>query len=238
MSAHKTIVFAHLLLGCLALASFWLAALLKKGSPRHRAVGKAYLLAMIGILLTGVPLVAKRYLDGHEQGATFLAYLLVLTGTTVWTSWSAIRHKHAPERYTGPVYRTLAVANLVGASAVIAYGLRLGNPLLIGFPLVGLFVGVDMLRKRKQLDGQPRWWIVEHYTAMLGNGVATHVAFLAIGLPRLLPGVDGMALHYVAWFGPLAGLLVAKLLLDRRWKVPRRPAAPATNAAIAMRGRP
>lgn len=236
MPAYKTILLAHLLLGSLALASFWLAALLKKGSPRHRAVGKVYLLAMVGIPLTGVPLVAQRYIDGHAQGATFLAYLLVLTATTVWTSWSAIRHKHSPARYTGPLYRTLAVANLVGASAVIAYGLRLGNPLLVGFPVVGLLVGADMLRKRAQLDGQPRWWIVEHYTAMLGNGVATHVAFLAIGLPRLLPGVDGMALHYVAWFGPLAGLLVAKLLLDRRWKAPRRVPAPATDAAIAMRG--
>lgn len=235
MSAYKTILLAHLLLGCVALATFWLAAWLKKGSPRHRAVGKVYLLAMLGILLTGVPLVAKRYLDGHEQGATFLAYLLVLTATTVWTSWSAIRHKQAPERYTGPAYRALAVANLIGASAVIAYGLRLGNPLLIGFPVIGLFVGVDMLRKRPQLEGQPRWWIVEHYTAMLGNGVATHVAFLAIGLPRLLPGVDGMALHYVAWFGPVAALLVAKLLLDRRWKAPRR-AAPVAAPSAALRG--
>jgi len=237
MSAYQSIVLAHLLLGSLALATFWLAAVLKKGSTRHRAVGKVYLLAMLGILATGAPLTAKRYLDGQEQGATFLAYLLVLTATTVWTSWSSIRHKQSPERYTGPLYRALAVANLVGASAVIAYGLRLGNPLLVGFPVVGVLVGIDMLRKRAQLDGQPRWWIVEHYTAMLGNGVATHVAFLAIGLPRLLPGVDGMALHYVAWFGPLAGLLVAKLLLDRRWKAPRRP-APGTTAAIAMRGQP
>lgn len=235
MSLYQLIVSAHLLLGCVALATFWLAAWLKKGAPRHRAVGKAYLLAMVGILLTGAPLTVQRFVDGHEQGGTFLAYLLVLTATTVWTSWTAVRHKQAPERYTGPAYRALAVANLLGASAVIAYGLRMGNPLLIGFPVIGLFVGVDMLRKRQQLDGQPRWWIVEHYTAMLGNGVATHVAFLAIGLPRLLPGVDGMALHYAAWFGPVAALLVAKVLLDRRWKAPRRT-APAATAPAALRG--
>lgn len=237
MPFHATTVFLHVLLGTLALATFWLAALLKKGSPRHRAVGRVYLLAMVGILLTGAPLTVQRFLDGHEQGGTFLAYLLVLTGTTVWTSWSAIRHKQSAERYTGPVYRTLAVANLAGASAVIAYGLEVGNPLLIGFPVVGLFTGVDMLRKRAQITGLPRWWVIEHYSAMLGNGVATHVAFLAIGLPRLLPGVDGTALHYVAWFGPLGALLVAKVLLDRRWKSARRPAAPVVPAS-ALRGQP
>ena len=236
MTAYKTIVLAHVVLGTAALATFWLAALLKKGSPRHRAVGKVYLLAMVGILLTGVPLVVQRFVDGHEQGGTFLAYLLVLTGTTVWTSWTAVRFKQAPQRYTGTAYRALAVANLVGASGVIAFGLRTGNPLLIGFPMIGLFVGVDMLRKRAQLARQPRWWIVEHYSAMLGNGVATHVAFLAIGLPRLLPQIDGMALHYVAWFGPVGALLVAQVLLDRRWKSPRRPAVagqvPAATDAL------
>ena len=68
---------------------------------------------------------------------------------------------------------------------------------------------------------------------MVGNGIATHIAFLGIGLPRLLPGVDGTALHYLAWFGPLVVAVIAKLMLDRRWKPkPRREldAAPAPAA--------
>lgn len=235
MPGYHAIVVIHLLLGCIALGAFWLAAILKKGSPRHRAVGKVYLLVMVGIIATGAPLTLQRFLDGHEQGAAFLAYLLVLTGTTVWTSWSAVHYKQSPERYTGRSYRALAIANLVGATAVIAYGLRTGNALLIGFPVIGLFLGVDMLRKRRQIEGLPRWWIVEHYSAMLGNGVATHVAFLAIGLPRLLPQVDGTALHYMAWFGPVAALLLAKGLLDRTWKAARKPASPAVVATTQAR---
>ena len=63
---------------------------------------------------------------------------------------------------------------------------------------------------------------------MLGNGVATHIAFLAIGLPKLLPAVDGATLQYMAWFGPLAVALVAKAIIDRRWRpVPRIAARPA-----------
>jgi hypothetical protein len=39
-------------------------------------------------------------------------------------------------------------------------------------------------------------------------------------------------LHYLAWFGPLAVAIVAKVLLDRRWK-PRPAGAPAAAAQRA-----
>jgi len=61
---------------------------------------------------------------------------------------------------------------------------------------------------------------------MLGNGIATHVAFLAIGLPRLLPAIDGAALHYLAWFAPVLVAVITKVLIDRRWKPRARSAAP------------
>jgi uncharacterized PurR-regulated membrane protein YhhQ (DUF165 family) len=105
----------------------------------------------------------------------------------------------------------------------------------MGFSVVGLFTGFDMLRKRghrERLAAQPRWWLVEHYSAMLGNGIATHIAFLSIGLPRLLPAIDGTMLHYTAWFGPVFVAVVMKVVLDRRWK-PRRPAVASGAAAIA-----
>ena len=49
--------------------------------------------------------------------ATFLAYLLVITATGVWTAWRAIRDKHDASRYTGPVFRGLAWLSLLAASA-------------------------------------------------------------------------------------------------------------------------
>ena len=59
--------------------------------------------------------------------------------------------------------------------------------------------------------------MIEHYNAMIGNGVAVHIAFLGIGLPRLLPMLGGATLQQLAWFGPLAVALAAKLWADRRW---------------------
>ncbi|MFD0739715.1 hypothetical protein ACFQZQ_10530 [Lysobacter koreensis] len=118
---------------------------------------------------------------------------------------------------------------LLSGVGVLALGIKAGAPLLMGFSAIGLFTGQDMLRKRRhreRLAAQPRWWLVEHYSAMLGNGIATHIAFLAIGLPRLLPAIDGAALHYAAWFGPVVVAIIAKVVIDRRWKPKARGAAP------------
>lgn len=228
---YRYYVLFHVIAGTVALLGFWTAAFLRKGSPRHKLVGRAYLLAMVAVILSGIPLALQRLVDGHTVTGTFLGYLLLITATAVWTAWRAIRDKHDPVAFTGPVYRGLAVANLLAGVGVLALGWQAGSPLLMGFSVVGLFSGQDMLRKRARIVGKPLWWREEHYTAMLGNGVATHIAFLGLGLPRLLPMVDGTALHYVAWFGPLLVALVAKPLLDRRFAARPRPAPRPALAA-------
>lgn len=230
-AVYPILVAAHATVGVVALATFWSAAVLRKGSALHRSAGQAYLLAMLAIIVTAIPMVGFQVQQGRTVTAAFLGYLVVIVATGVWGAWRAVRDKNDIERYTGPVYQALAWLSLASGVAVLALGLRVGAPLLIGFSAVGLFAGLDMLRKRRQrarLAAQPRWWLAEHYGAMLGNGVATHIAFLAIGLPRLLPGIDGTALHYLGWFAPLVVAVAAKVILDRRWK-PRPP--PVSAAA-------
>ncbi|MBU8977143.1 hypothetical protein JI752_013405 [Lysobacter sp. MMG2] len=236
MTAYKLLVAVHVLVGVIALITFWTAGLLRKGTPAHRGAGRVYLLAMVGIILTAAPMAIARWMDGHVVTSAFLGYLVVITSTGVWVSWRAIRDKASAARFTGPVYVSLAVLSLLSGAGVLVLGLKVGAALLIGFSAVGLFTGVDMLRRRLRhatLGTTPRWWMSEHYTAMIGNGIATHIAFLGIGLPRLLPSVNGTALHYVAWFGPLALAIVAKVLLDRRWK-PRATRAPGPATARAQ----
>lgn len=229
MTAYQILVACHGIVGVIALLTFWTAAFARKGSPLHRRVGQGYLLAMVGIVVTALPLAAYKVAQGQSVTAAFLAYLAVITATGVWGAWRAIRDKHDVARYTGPVYAGFAWLSLFSGVSVFALGVKVGSPLLLGFSVIGLFAGQDMLRKRRnraRLAAQPRWWLVEHYTAMLGNGIATHIAFLAIGLPRVLPAIDGVALHYLGWFGPLLVAVIAKVLIDRRWK-PKAKKAPA-----------
>ena len=229
MNAYDLIVTAHVASGTVALATFWLSAALRKGSPLHVWVGRAYLLSMCGVVVSALPMVVQRVVDGRGVAAVFLGYLVVLVTTTVWLAWRAIRDKADPARYLGSVYSALMVANPVAGLAVLAAGVQAGQPLLMGFSLIGILIGSDMWRRRRVIPAQPRWWMQEHYAAMVGNGAATHIAFLAIGLPRLLPDVASGALFYTAWFAPVLLSIAAKAWLDRRYRfsgpraVPPRP---------------
>ena len=75
MDYYDVVKSAHGLIGTVALATFWLSGFSRKGGPVHRASGKIYLLAMTGMLLSGVPMAAAFYTRQHPVAAAFLAYL-------------------------------------------------------------------------------------------------------------------------------------------------------------------
>lgn len=220
LAAYPAIATLHACISAVALGAFWTAAFARKGSSLHRRVGQIYLLAMTGILITGAAMALGKWWQGQPVAASFLGYLLVITAAAVWSSWRAVRDKADVARYTGPVYVALGAASFLAGAGVLALGLQKGAPLLVGFSVVGLVVGLDMLRKRfrrAQLAQRPLWWRTEHYSAMLGNAVATHVAFLVIGLPKLLPVVSGSALYYAAWFGPVLLAVLVRMWLHRKY---------------------
>ncbi len=231
MTGSASFVVVHIAAGTAALGSFWLSALLRKGSHAHRLSGRVYLAAMALVIASGVPLTLERVWAGHVAGASFLGYLLLLVSTSVWLSWRAIRDRAQPARYLGTTYHVLAIANPLAGLAVLWLGLDRGQPLLAGFSLVGILTGIDMLRRRRIIPRQPRWWLQEHYGAMVANAAATHIAFLSIGLPRLLPVLQGPAWFYLAWFAPVLLAVAARLWLDRRYRM--APAAAATRIAHA-----
>ncbi len=234
MSLYSTLTLLHAGLGTVALATFWTAGLARKGSPVHRAAGKLYLLAMAALLALALPMSLIILASGREVAGAFLLYLLLITTTSVWGSWRAIRDKRDWARYTGPVHRALMWLNLAGGLGIAAVGVFLAQQMqlvIVSFSLIGVIGFVQMWRFRRQPPADPRWWLREHLTAMLGNGVATHIAFLSIGLPKLLPMLAGPALANLAWLGPLVVAAVAGAWLVRKY-LPRR-AAPAVREPAA-----
>ncbi len=225
MSTYEIIRSAHGIVGVLALASFWTAGIARKGSPLHKLAGKAFLLAMAAILASALPLAGVILARGIEV-AWFLFFLILITATSCWTSWRAIRDKRDYRAYTGRIYQALALLNLAGGAGILGLGVAQGQVLYAGFSLIGLAAGADMLRSARRPPADPRWWLREHYRGMIGNGVATHIAFLAIGLPRLLPQLAGPTQQMLAWFGPVALGLALRVWLERKYR------APAPSAAV------
>ena len=233
MSLYPAVLMLHGLLGALALVTFWTAALARKGSPVHRAAGKVYLAAMVALLVPAVPLAIRIWITRSWVGGVFLMYLEVIVATSVWASWRALRDKRDWAKYTGRTYRTLAWLNIASGAVVLALGLFWASQMrliFVGFSLVGLLGGRAMLRFARARPSDPRWWLGEHFGAMIGNGVATHIAFLSIGLPKVLPMLAGPVLQNTAWLGPLTLAVVARAWLDRNY-LPKRAPAPAAGLA-------
>jgi phosphotransferase system glucose/maltose/N-acetylglucosamine-specific IIC component len=234
MSSFEIVRYVHVALGTLALVTFWSAGLARKGSPLHRASGKVYLAAMAVLLLAAVPLTVRVGMAGRTALAAFLGYLLLITGTACWKAWRAIRDKRDWARYAGGTFRALAGANLAGGAAILGLGVLQQQPIFMGFSLVGLLGGRAMLRFARQPPADPRWWLDEHLGATIGNGVATHIAFLAIGLPRLWPALSGSTGQMLAWLGPLVLATIARFWLARRYLPPRPRAVQAAHAASTV----
>lgn len=207
----------HVAAGAFALASFWVVAAMKKGTPRHRRVGQAYLLSMLMVLASGVPLTIALLQRGQPVTSAFLGFLLLITGNACWSAWRAIRDRQHRERYFGATYWILAILVGVSGVGVIVLGVRNESLLFQVLGAVGVIGFADAVARYRRAPRDPKWWLREHYGAMIGNGVATHIAFFGIGLRNALPGVDQAIVQNVAWFGPLAVAIVASVWLERKY---------------------
>jgi hypothetical protein len=221
MNYYKLFVWLHLSAGTVALFAFWLSAVLRKGSRSHIRVGRLFLIAMSGVLLTAAPLAGFAFSRGLTIVGVFLLYLVVITGTACWTAWRAIRDQRAFERFTGITYKSLAWINIVAGVIVLVLGLRFDQIIFVGLSTVGLVTGPLMLRFAHKRPQDRRWWLVEHFSGVIGAGVAMHIAFLSIGAARFLPSSIAEYSQMFAWFGPLVVAFTARLWITRRYKAGR-----------------
>lgn len=231
MTIYRFFVFLHVLAGISALTMFWITLALRKGTPLHVRVGRGYLIAMLAVLGTAIVLSAAAFLQGAWITGTFLAYLVVITATPGWVAWRAIRDQRDAARFTGPVYRALAWINVIAASIVLALGLRIGHPLLIGLSAIGLIAGPAMLRfAHVATPRDRRWWLVQHISGITGAATATHVAFLGIGLTRLLPDELAPVAQTLSWAIPISASLLVRLWLRSRFGTARQSVSQSAGA--------
>lgn len=217
---YEILLTLHGIAGVIALVTYWVAAAMRKGSPAHRTVGKTYMAAMLVIVVTAAPMAVIIAMRGKPGIATFLGYLVVITATGMWMGWRAIRRKGQQQAFRDRVYAGVAWLNILASVLVFAVGWQMSQALLMGFSMVGTVGGAQMLYRRARPMASPRWWMEEHFSAMVGCGVATHIAFLAIGLDRIvrMAGMEPPAwYHLIAWFLPLALAFIAVPLLRRKY---------------------
>lgn len=224
MWVFKIFLLLHIAAGSVALLSFWTAAWLRKGSPGHRRVGRLFMQAMCVVIASGLPLVIERLLQQQWLAALFLAYLLPLTALPLWLAWRAVTDKHDWQGMTRRIGWSLNLwLTVVMAVLMLCVGIGWGQALFIGYSAIGLLLGVRIWRFARRRVQAPGWHLRLHYQSMLGVGIATHIAFLGLGLRKLLSWVQQMAdlpaawVQLFPWLAPVAVALAAAVWLERRY---------------------
>jgi hypothetical protein len=220
----KTLLAIHIAGGAVALLSMALPLVSRKGGTTHRRAGWTFVTGMTVVSITALALSAGRFLADPSAdsrvGAAFLFYVALLTGAGVSAGIRVLRAKRrtAPHRHPWDV--GVATALTSGAILLAAYGIAIGQALLISFAIIGLINGGGQLAYWLRPPTQPMHWWFEHMNQMLGACIAAVTAFVVNNAERL--GLPDTSL--LVWLGPALVGVPASIIWTRYY---RRRFAPA-----------
>jgi hypothetical protein len=203
----RVFVWGHLVAGSVGLVLFWVVGVFsRKGAPLHKQLGLVFVSCMIftGTLAVGMstltlidPMATHPHFVEHPVfrdaalvRALFgwmMQFLALLTISLAWHGWGAVRHKRAHAGNRGWLNVTLNVVVIITAINTAVQGLLIGQPVMLGLPVVGVASGVTNLLFA--YDATPKRFahMIEHVKALIGAGISAYTAFLAFGLVRLMP---------------------------------------------------
>ena len=200
----KMLLAAHVAGGSAALLSMIVPLVSRKGGRMHVRAGWVFVAGMVIVSVTALVLSAVRFFtqptpDGR-LGGVLLFYIAILTGAGVSAGIRVLRTKKRRATHTHPWDLSIATLLTAGGIVVAAYGLAIGQALLIAFAIIGLINGGGQLAYWLRPPTAPMHWWYEHMNQMIGACIAATTAFIVnnaghLGLPRT---------SLVIWLGPAA----------------------------------
>lgn len=200
-----SLLFVHVMSGALALISFWVPLLVPKGKRTHRVVGRFFAINMLlsgvsamvlaGLRLTSptiFPASASSELEAHLFLGWMMLYLGLLAVVLVLFGLKTVRNKGRHELYRTPWLLGLHSALALLAVWIFYLGWTERQVLLIGVAFIAFLVVPGnfrfILKKPVAAPGKlRREWLYQHFTAMVGAGIAGYTAFLSFGAARFMP---------------------------------------------------
>lgn len=231
--SYELAVAAHVAVGTVGLLGYWGALGAVKGSPRHRAVGKAFFVTLLLVALSVGPVLFLRPGPFDPAYVVQFTYLSLCLLTVTMIGWTAIRWKHDPERFRGRAFRILGPVIFVLGLVVLAAGLAGGDPLPVVLSWVGVFFGATMMRfawMRAPLH--PRWWLNWHLTAVCLLFTAVHGTLLLVVWRWAVDPEAGRPLAAAFQLLALAIAIGLRLWFGQRRGVPLRFSQPQGDDAV------
>jgi uncharacterized membrane protein len=216
---------------------FWVAAFLRKGEARHRAIGRWFARLMYGAAATGallavaeltVPFLVRppdpslseaalRDLATRTMPTMWLAlYVLLIIVAPVQHGVAAVSAGPAPRRMRSAVHATLNTLAILATIAFLPASIAWQQPLYLVVAPIGFIVGLRNLGYAARSSAAPVEWQREHLTSMLTAGITLHTALFVFGTSRTLKWALGGWTQLLPWTLPaVIGLLVIALFRRR-----------------------
>lgn len=230
-SLFELVRWTHIVAGGVALCTFWLPWVVKKGGPAHRRAGWIYVGAMALVAVSAFVACAFRLTDAQPDNdgpAIFLAYVGLIATVNTSAGIRVIRTRTRKTGHRHPWDLGIAVLQLVGGAALLAYALNTGAVLFGAFSVLGLVTSAQQLHFWWRPPQSRMAWLFEHVGNMGGACIATVTAFTVVNA-RVF-GLGGYSL--VLWIAPgvLGGIAIT--LWQRHLRRKYAPGAPGANVPL------
>lgn len=238
---HGLLFICHIVLGTMALITFWIPIATRKGGINHIKFGRyygyiMYAVALSGALMAMLVLIDPMEIKGHllknsvNQDAFmqtirifwgFLLYLSLLTYVSVRQGFAVLRHKQNTQPLKN-LSHLIPIALLGLGGVGMAYlGIRGDRMLHIIFGILGILISIGMLRYCLSAELKPKQWVIEHFGAMIGSGIGAYTAFFAFGGRQLFENFGNVQI--VFWIAPGVLGSIAITLLSRSYTTKFNP---------------
>jgi hypothetical protein len=202
----QALVAVHIAAGFAAIAASITAASSKAlHLPHrvHRIAGRAFALAMLGIVVTAVPMALL-------GGNLLLLLVAILSGYLAFAGWREAVRSRTTAAWPD---RAAALLMMLAGSAMIALGVfvvtrgNAGGIVLLAFGAIGgSLAWTDLRRIGRPCDRPTR--IANHLIRMMGATIAVITAFLVVNV-RFDPG-------WIVWLAPTVVLTPLIIVWSRR----------------------
>lgn len=238
MDVYESARLAHIAVGTVVLASFWGAALARKGSAVHRRMGRIYVLSMAVLLAATMVIATGSVMAGQPTRAVFNVYVSLISVASVWMAWSSVAHRSDFSRYRGWPYKTICLALFGYGLVLLAMVPRMGIParmaMVTAFAVLGLSIAGAMAWRLRRGADHARWWLSEHLTAMGINFAATHASFSILAMGALFPALKEPWTRTAILSAWMMSALVVRVWAGRRF-LGRRDGDAHNGAAAGRR---
>ena len=217
---NSLLLYGHIIAGFSALILFWVPVFTRKGSKRHRQVGKWYVQLMWVVVISALVLSAINLIEGDTIMAAFLGFLALISGKPLWQGIAILQNKRSLSQSYQFGLWTLTLIIVAAAVGLIAYGIALnGQGIAI---LMFIFAGIGLTAIRdvfpSRLASANSNWIREHIAGMCISGIAAHTAFLAFGANNFVSGLVQGYWQIVPWVLPTVVGAIGITVASRKYR--------------------